>query len=410
MTKATKLQILLIHKELLLSMFVLFSLTLYVYAKIWTNTDQLGQASPQDPPIVTLTLILFFIASACRALLSWRTLKPLVQTYNFYLFLLLALFAVLFYRVTGISTFILGAIAGFALQNEKPHTVILGGGLIALFFYTIHIIGYSCGLINDQLNVNWTRQSSNEETISRLALGFCYPTRAFAFLLPACFAVYYLNKSLLKKALMTLCACYALVVFIFTNTKTSLIILIALLFGPLIEKALQKKRFLSYLAIASYPILYLISLILTLTAGSNWNGIINRLLSWRPGFWLKYINGGINFIGMSDSNRQLQKLSNPLDNYFLSPLISGGVAISIFLIIWNVIFMYLAYKNRNFKLIVIVLIFELYGMSESQIQPIIMVFLPLLFSFVLSKTALDDNDFFRYELQTEDTFNGESSK
>ena len=83
MTKATKLQILLIHKELLLSMFVLFSLTLYVYAKIWTNTDQLGQASPQDPPIVTLTLILFFIASACRALLSWRTLKPLVQTYNF---------------------------------------------------------------------------------------------------------------------------------------------------------------------------------------------------------------------------------------------------------------------------------------------------------------------------------------
>lgn len=113
---------------------------------------------------------------------------------------------------------------------------------------------------------------------------------------------------------------------------------------------------------------------------------------------------------MSDSNRQLQKLSNPLDNYFLSPLISGGVAISIFLIIWNVIFMYLAYKNRNFKLIVIVLIFELYGMSESQIQPIIMVFLPLLFSFVLSKTALDDNDFFRYELQTEDTFNGESSK
>lgn len=394
MTKATKLQILLIHKELLLSMFVLFSLTLYVYAKIWTNTDQLGQASPQDPPIVTLTLILFFIASACRALLSWRTLKPLVQTYNFYLFLLLALFAVLFYRVTGISTFILGAIAGFALQNEKPHTVILGGGLIALFFYTIHIIGYSCGLINDQLNVNWTRQSSNGETISRLALGFCYPTRAFAFLLPACFAVYYLNKSLLKKALMTLCACYALVVFIFTNTKTSLIILIALLFGPLIEKALQKKRFLSYLAIASYPILYLISLILTLTAGSNWNGIINRLLSWRPGFWLKYINGGINFIGMSDSNRQLQKLSNPLDNYFLSPLISGGVAISIFLIIWNVIFMYLAYKNRNFKLIVIVLIFELYGMSESQIQPIIMVFLPLLFSFVLSKTALDDNDFF----------------
>ena len=72
--------------------------------------------------------------------------------------------------------------------------------------------------------------------------------------------------------------------------------------------------------------------------------------------------------------------------------------------------MYLAYKNRNFKLIVIVLIFELYGMSESQIQPIIMVFLPLLFSFALSKTALDDNDFFRYELQTEDTFNGESSK
>lgn len=391
--KRIELQRFALHKQQLLSMLVLFSLTLYIYVKIWTGTDQLGQASPTDPPIVTLALVLFFCAAICRSLLHLQIIRTLIRTYNFYLYLLLALFAIFFYFITGNSALILGAIAGFALQDEKPHTAIIGGGSLALFFFTLQLIAYSSGLIKEQIGDGWLRQSSTGETILRYALGFWYPTRAFAFLLPACFAVYYLNRSVTKMLLATLCLGYAITVFIATDTKSSIVILVVLCLSPLVETLVRKQKALAYLAILSYPGFYLISVISALTAGSNWNSTINRALSHRPGFWLRYINGGANLIGISNTNLQLQETSNPLDNYFLSPLIAGGILISAFLVIWNVAFMYVAYKNQNYKLIVIVLIFQLYGLSESQIQPVIMVFLPLMFSFVFSNVSLDDSTF-----------------
>lgn len=373
------------------SLLPIFVLTLYVYLKIWTATDQLGISSGEDPIFVQVSLIFFFITIIIKILKDFDLFKEDLKKRKNYLFLFFIILSIVYYILTKNSTLILCCALGFALRHEKSKIIIIGTGVIALLFFLMQLSGYAAHIISDNNVMDWNRTLENGEEIRRYALGYSYPTRAFAYLLPACLAAIYIKKKEIKYIFLSVCIIFSLIVFYYTDTKTIVIITLLLIISPFLERVILDNRFFQKIFILSYPLFFVFSICMAYIGGHDWNNIINYALSYRPGFWFKYLSGDICLWGESQTSLILYQQNNPLDNMFLAPLISAGMIVSFLFVVWYVIFSFYIVKKKNVKLMIILIIFFVYGLSEAQIQPIIMIYLPLMYAFIFDTNILEYN-------------------
>ena len=249
------------------SFVVLLTLILYVYMKIWTNTDQLGVSTGVDPIAVDVALGVYILAVVVKNIIEWEPVASLLLKKETYIFATLFAFSFIFYYYTKNSVLIWGALAGYSLRKEKASFVITRTGMLALGFFILHLCFFAFGIVKDDPTNEWGRQLSDGTVHERMALGFSYPTRVFAFLLPACLGVYYLSRSWLKRIVLIICAILAVGVYCLTDTKTTLIIIAVLALSPITEFLLRKSKTVRSLAVFSYPILTFVSLALALFAG-----------------------------------------------------------------------------------------------------------------------------------------------
>ncbi|MFT8638485.1 hypothetical protein [Bifidobacterium sp.] len=369
---------------------------IYQYVVIWVSGGLHGLAQSSGTKPITQAGTSY--GNVCLAILLALSLFKIfhnrksiiaIKPKRLMIYCLLLVFSLFYYHTTSVSALFIAAIIGLALQNEKAHNYLVIFGVLALIFFSIQIIGISTGIISDSVILRTTADNA----IPRHTLGFGYPNRAFAFLLPAWLGIYCIRKTLPKAILLSACGLFFAYTYLITDTKTVLILAIALAISPITKMLLEKNKTLSKASTVLFPLLTFFSIGLALFAGKNWNSKLNQILSFRPGFWYKYVSGGFSLIGPSSSNKILFATGqNPLDNLYLSQLYRGGIVFYILICALFLFFSTQLVQSKNYTVMVIVINYLVYSLSESQFSLITVLFLPLMFATILNKAVIiDDN-------------------
>lgn len=376
------------YKENLLSRactcLVLAGVFFYIYSKIWTHSAELGMRF-----MVVDVATFFFVATLfIKFIVDFKSIMEL-KIVNLLLWGLFFLIGLFFYLVSGSSDFIYGALLGFVLQKDKPHTIVKFSGILALFFFIIQFVGYRYGYFYD-LTV-WTR---NDNTFLvrnvREALGYAHPNHATAYFSPVLIAAVYELPGFWKKFFTINAFTWYLIIYFYTGNRALFILLLACLCEPLIRKVFRT-AFGKYVGLLAYPCFLLLSIFFAEIYPTGFGHFVNNLLSSRPAIWNSYIHGKISIFGSSSMSHYLMSdLNQPLDNAYIYLLVCAGWCFTLVLCVWFAFFFNQIYKQRNESLWTIVLVTFIYWLSESRFGIGVTVFYPLLFSFVLSKNSLDE--------------------
>lgn len=373
------------------TVFLIASSFAYTYILIWDSSISGVSFLNVDTDVKVIAIVLFCCSFIIKLLVDHTELFQL-NLIKLSVFVVLLLFAIFYYKTTRISTLIFAALLGFALHKDSTYKIIKISGIIAFVFFFADILLFTLGILKDTNGYQWIREYSNGDTFQRLAFGFGHPNRVFAFFLPSCLSVYYMRKSICRSLCIFLCIITLLFILFATDTKTLIIVGILLLLSPALEYLLTHSSIVRVGSIFLFPILTFVSIALALIGGENWNSKINQMFSYRPAFWLRYIQNGFHLLSATDANSALINASGdqevPLDNYFLAPLYVGGFLAFLGLCVLHMILTYKVIRVKNFKLLVIIIQTMLYGLSESQLQLGTSLLLPLFFSCILDITSI----------------------
>ena len=226
-------------------------------------------------------------------------------------------------------------------------------------FFISSLILYISTIVLGSLNVleshNLYRFTDDEVKI-RYSLGFIHPNTVFLFFLPIAFAGYYLYGEKLTYKIILLISSFIL--YILSGSRTGfIIVLLLLVLNIIIQKknVLKFKKILPYLFIA----FTVLSIFIGIKYGNDTNNVITKALSNRPYFWNLYIENNLMFSLIG--NQEIEGYF--IDNFYILLLVGYGI-------IGYLIYMYLYYKSLkimkpNKKIIIIIFLFLIYGLFES---------------------------------------------
>lgn len=362
----------------------IFFVTLIEFCGIWiTNANNIYEASV----FRILILILIFFLILIVAILVIENLPTYTLFFKipsvFLRFILVCLISA-FFLISGSNyhLFFLSLILAICSLCVGQYFLIVSTGLCSLLFVILQMFFYSAGFIRDNVVAgNWIRET-NQGLVSRIAFGFGQPNIVFPYILSGWVSIYYMKKSKIRNLFLIICSIVTLVDFAATNTRTMFFPLIFLLLSPLITRTFQS-RSVQFLLILAFPLLTFLSWVIAIFFGSEQNPI-SSFLSYRPTIWHQYINSGLSLLGPSDGTRQLLESNVPFDNYGLYILYTNGLLIFIFFTVAYGFLTYLSFRISNLKLVMMILVFLIFGFSESRVTIISAPFFPLLFVSLFS--------------------------
>ncbi len=289
-------------------------------------------------------LVIFFLSFI--KILNLRFNKKMFVT----ALIILSISFTIFFLNTDDNLFIYGliALAFIDIDNKK---------LIKVFFIT-SLTMYITTITLNQLGIissNDILRDGDVLSSIRYSLGFGHVNSVFLYYLPIAYSGFYLFHE--HKIYKWLVLAAAIILFILSNCRTGLVFSLVFFFLMIIKD----KKIIDYLAkILKYlfPILTVASIVAVLLWGSSKNNSLNLLLSNRLSNAFFYIKNGylFSFFGNNIANKMA------LDNLYINLLVTLGI-FSYFLY-W---FLYQkgASLIKDKKLVIITLLYLLYGLSEA---------------------------------------------
>ena len=262
-------------------------------------------------------------------------------------------------------------------------------------FLIIFIIGSALfGVIDNYVSIR-----TNNDSIIRYALGFTHANGFGQAILSYIALKFYLGKMLNKWTSVLFFILIAIGVDIISNSRTSTICILAIIFVHCFytyKKTYFFTKFLRILAL-SIPFYSFISIYISVNFNINnpFFNEIDKLVSRR----FMHANTIINIYGFSligqrtqfISTRQAQLLgikSIVLDNAYLQLIISMGVIIFILVCLGYTLLTYRVIKANNIKLLSLIIIYGFLGISENGFNYLFFNFTYLFLSYVIYKMPI----------------------
>ena len=231
---------------------------------------------------------------------------------------------------------------------------------VRTFFYS-SIICFTLTLLLNSVGIleqnNMIRILDGENDL-RYSLGFTHPNEVFLFFLPIVLSGFYLFSD--KKLFYILVFGISTVLYNLTYCRTGFYIVMLFLFFVLIKKIFTKKSVKKIILIFTV-ILTILSIIIAIKFGSDINNNITKILSGRPYYWNYYINNGTIFTLFGHNKVE----GIYLDNFYMYMLVEiGFIGYIIYIYIY-----YISLKKLNFdyRCLIIITIFLLYGLFEANV-------------------------------------------
>lgn len=257
---------------------------------------------------------------------------------------------VIFLSNTDDNLFIYSLIALFFIDTDNKD-MIKCFFITSLCMYIFTIVLNQFGIIasNDAL------RSSDLNSTVRYSLGFGHVNSVFLYYLPIAYSFYYLFSD--KKYTKIIILLSTIVLFLLSNCRTGFVFSILFILVSFInpEKiSMFLRKYSKYL----FFTLTIVSIVCAVIFGTTKSNIFNQLLSGRLYNAFYYIEKGYMFSLFGSG----VKLTLPLDNFYINLLVTRGIIIYFF-------YLFLYQKGtslvKDYKLIIIICFFLLYGMSEA---------------------------------------------
>lgn len=331
----------------------------------------------QEPTnMINILYIIFIILIIFQIIMVGITKKDLI-------FILISSIIFLSSRENSLIVFVLLAISA---KNVEDDTIIKQYLFISLIAFLAVVTLRELSIIPQSPVLHYRRLETGE-WILRKDFGLGNPNTVFFNLMPIYAAYIYLrfNKyNMLDRLIIFISATY---IYNATDTRAGYIVIIGLMFLIEIFKKvdMDKKTIVNkfFMKIIQYmPWILLVFSLIIGTIFSN-NQALNSILSGRPSYWNYYIKN-MNLIGWGN----LVKI-NPLDNSYIYMFCIAGIIVTV--IVNSCISKGLkkAMKDNNKKLVILILSFLIFGMSENIIldSSINFTFIILIKQFLVSKTT-----------------------
>lgn len=244
----------------------------------------------------------------------------------------------------------------------------------SVFMYILTIILNNFGVLESH---NIYRMSENE-LILRNSLGFSHPNEVFLFFIPIALAGYYLYSDKIIYYIILIVT--SSILYQISDSRTGFIVIICIIIFQLFSKKVVRfklNKILPYVIL----ILTILSIWLAKTYGNDLENNISDMFSGRPYYWNYYLENGKMFTILGKN--QIEDVY--LDNFYLYMLVELGIV--------GYMIYYMIYYNgfkkiyMNNKMVVIIITFLIYGISETNV---IIGSINFLFAIILKELIVEN--------------------
>lgn len=272
----------------------------------------------------------------------------------FGIFVLLTLFTV--YILTSVN-FVFPLMIAMSFYGENPKK-------IAKFYFWSLVIFFVITLGLNSINIlpdNNLSRLVNGNSVIRYSLGFINPAFVMLYYIFICLSCYYAYGY--SKKFVVISLFFGVILYCLSLSRTGLISLVIFAMLILLKNKNLKlvNKFLSLVVPHLFHIFLVVIIVITVLSEVYDMSIFNTFLSGRIDFNLQFYKEGYfqNLFGTRD------KLTIPLDNYYLYPLVKLGIVGCLLYVLFNFLGLF---KVRKFgSLMVIEIIVLLYGLGDSNV-------------------------------------------
>lgn len=221
-------------------------------------------------------------------------------------------------------------------------------------------------LITIFLNIMGVRESNNliritdGEIKTRYTLGFKHPNEVFLFFIPIALTGYYLYSD--KKKFYIIISIVSYILYKLSYSRTGFITIILMIVLHILIKKDNIREIFKKCLPYMFVCMTVLSMIIAKLYGYSTDNFVSEALSSRPYFWNLYLSN-MNIFSLIGNN----VVENwHIDNFYLYLFIELGV---IGYIIYYAIYRksIKILKNFNEKLILIIFVFMIYGLTETNV-------------------------------------------
>ena len=330
----------------------------------------------KENPIVNATVFLFALFLGLNLIVSKFTRSDII----------LLIFGVVTFVLSKdqlILIYIIMAISAKNIDNDKIIKYYIGFNLVFLLGV---VIGNAVGIIPDSIDLHYRLVNGVQKI--RDDFGFGNPNAMFFYLMPIYTGYIYIRYEKYNWLDRIVLWSLAIFVFVITYSRTGFFVIILGLIMVEIFRYIDIFKFnFIKIVVTNIPlILILVSLFIGVVFAKNPK--LNSLLSARPEYWNKYLSN-MSIFGNSQSNSMFY--TYPLDNSYVYLLSLYGILVTLLFILITNFSLNKFIEQKNYKFLIITLMFFLYGFGEN-----ILFSASLNFTLILMLKDIDLQDVIRF--------------
>lgn len=299
-------------------------------------------------------IIVYIFLGACIGLTIIDIVNKKIQKEDIKQIIILGAISIMFVVFYQDVNFLISYVFSLMCLKKSEKSFVKAFFYSSLILYLSVIIMYLLGILEPNNMIRYV----NGIVVTRFSLGFPHPNNVFLFLLPIVMSGYYLwskNKIFYVVSFIIIWILYKL-----SLCRTGFYILIILLIMGLFKHIFEKQWF-----IKSVKFMMIIFAILSIYIASKFgNNIVNNvssLFSGRPYYWKYFLDNNLLFTFWGEN----AKLGKYIDNFYIFLLAEYGI-------IGFTTYTYIYYKSvkymeKNYTEILIIFIFLLYGLTETNV-------------------------------------------
>lgn len=295
-------------------------------------------------------------------------------------------------------------IVAFAFKNFSYKKLVSISFYSTLIAFIIVVVLSSMSIINPNLIYRGAG-------VIRTAFGFLHPNIAGAIYLSLIVRLLEIKKSNMSFLWLLLIGLFSTYFFTKTDSKTTIVMLVVTALFFFAHTMFKDKKgydsIIFFIGTITTPMMFLSSLLLAVNYPTSQFSIkINDLLTGRiyyikqflDKYGISLIGQEINLLSWADSKTVIGSVPMILDNSYMQLLIKFGFIPSLLYLIIITAIIWKLYKTDNIFQIIVIIVFQLFGFSQSQMLQVSINYSILLVSLILNNKKvenLNEKNFFK---------------
>lgn len=342
-------------------------LTFYMLGfKFYTLYTEDSSLNRTNAIILIIFIFACFIYFVCKTMNSINYLKLLFYT----------ILACLVGFIVQDPAFIMLIALGVCFVDKGPKPFLKALYLSIVFFSLQTIILCAFDVIEDKLFSVWEAGATTD--IIRHSLGFSNPNTVSLFLFIGYLSLMlYKRTNFLEKFIMLL---LVFVVYVLTKSRTGCLCVLSLVILDILSDCIKLKGKLRYFVVLVFPMLTIITIVITRLYGADITNFANKLFSNRPYIILQYLNNEWLTLTGTSGIPGFGYAITPIDNLYLNVLIfQGWPCYAVYFIVY-IVASYKVAKSNNIKFLIGLIVYFIYSLTEATLMSYsCAVFVALLF-------------------------------